>query len=218
MAEANSVGALGAGQTAITLPVMPEFDAAFGESFAQTLDLDTWTLGGDLLESYARLEQEIAEAIAQETDRRKAVREVVFSKLKGRPGAPRNAGLYQAQRAELERVHRGLLFNGGVEACDGISVVHDTIPLSITQIGVCLVSYNGEQGSWSHRLYRRDLRSRMKDPVEEVLTLLDEREKPRITGAGGERDQRVGPARHHDLCGAGDSAAQVDSTLAYGPW
>ena len=36
--------------------------------------------------------------------------------------------------------------------------VHDTLPLTITQIGVCLVSYRGDQGSWVHRLFRRDLR------------------------------------------------------------
>jgi len=44
-----------------------------------------------------------------------------------------------------------------VEACDGTCSVHDTLPLTITQIGVCLVSYLGEQGAWGHRLFRRDL-------------------------------------------------------------
>jgi hypothetical protein len=85
----------------------------------------------------------------------------------------------------LERVHRGLLFNGGVEACDGTRVVHDTLPLTITQIGVCLVSYNGQQGSWAHRLYRRDLRAKMSDPVEEILDLLHRREK---RGGQGQED------------------------------
>lgn len=41
-----------------------------------------------------------------------------------------------------------LLFNGAVEACDGTSVEHGTLPVTITQIGVCLVSYQGDQGSW----------------------------------------------------------------------
>lgn len=41
------------------------------------------------------------------------------------PGTPKNAGFYQAKRIDLERIHKGLLFNGGVEACDGINVVHD---------------------------------------------------------------------------------------------
>lgn len=50
------------------------------------------------------------------------------------------------------------------------------------QLGVCLVAYNGNQGTWAHRLYRRDLRSRLQDPVEEVLTLLQRREKARRPG------------------------------------
>jgi hypothetical protein len=165
---------------------LPEFESAYGEPFQRTLDLNTWSQGENLAESYTRLEQEIIEALAKESGYRKVVRETIFSRLKNSPGAPRNAGVYQAKREDLERMHRGLLFNGGVEACDGISVVHDTIPLTITQIGVCLVSYNGQQGSWAHRLFRRDLRSQVNDPVEEVLTVLERREQRESQGLGGE--------------------------------
>lgn len=59
---------------------------------------------------------------------------------------------------------------------DGTCAVHDTLPISIAQIGVCLVSYAGEQGSWVQRLYRRDLRVRGLDPVEEALALLEKRD------------------------------------------
>lgn len=165
---------------------LPEFESAFGEPFQKTLDLDTWSQGENLAESYIRLEQEIAEALAKENEYRRVVRETIFSRLKNSPGAPRNAGVFQARREDLERMHRGLLFNGGVEACDGISVVHDTIPLTITQIGVCLVSYNGQQGAWAHRLFRRDLRAQINDPVEEVLTVLERREQRESQGLGGE--------------------------------
>jgi hypothetical protein len=154
-----------------------EFEATHGEPLAQVLDLDTWMHGEDLLSAYSRLEQEVADALATESQYRKVIRDEVFPKIAHSPFAPANAGVYQAKSSDLERVHKGLLFNGGVEACDGINVVHDTLPLTITQIGVCLVSYNGEQGSWAHRLFRRDLRARMADPVEEVLTVLDHREK-----------------------------------------
>lgn len=166
---------------------LPEFEDAYGESFNKTLDLDTWTLGEDLAEMYGRLEQEIADAVAVEDSYRKIIREEVFSRIKSSPGAPRNAGVYQAKREDLERVHKGLLFNSGVEACDGTSMVHDTLPLTITQIGVCLVSYNGNQGTWAHRLFRRDLRSKMTDPVEEVLTVLEKREKREAQGLDGEK-------------------------------
>lgn len=171
------------GNPAVTLP---EFEAAFNEPFQRTLDLNTWTQGEDLAGSYTRLEQEIVEALAKENSYRKVVRDTIFTRLKGSPGAPKNAGVYQANRADLEKVHRGLLFNGGVEACDGISIVHDTIPLTITQIGVCLVSYNGQQGAWAHRLFRRDLRAQISDPVEEVLTVLERREHREAQGFGGE--------------------------------
>jgi len=160
------------------------FETAFGEKLSQTLDLDTWMLGEDIMSAYGRLEQEVAEALAKESEYRQKIRELVFSRLKDAPGAPRNAGVYQASRENLERIHSGLLFNGGVEACDGTSIVHDTIPLTITQIGVSLVSYNGQQGSWVHRLFRRDLRARVSDPVQEVLDVLDRRERREAQGVG----------------------------------
>jgi hypothetical protein len=163
-----------------------EFEAAYYEQFSQTLDLDTWTQGEDLWATYARLEQEVAEALEREDVYRKQIRELVFSQLGSFPGSPPNAGVYRARREDLEHIHFGLLFNGGLEACDGISLVHDTIPLTVTQIGVCLVSYNGEQGAWAHRLFRRDLRARMADPAEEVLAVLERREKREAQGMGGD--------------------------------
>ena len=166
---------------------LPEFEEAYGESFHHTLDLNTWIMGEDLAEMYGRLEQEIADAVAMEDSYSHTIRNEVFSKIKTSPGAPPNAGVYQAKREDLEKIHTGLLFNGGVEACDGTSVVHDTLPLTITQIGVSLVSYNGNQGAWAHRLFRRDLRSKITDPVEEVMTVLERREKREGQGLDGEK-------------------------------
>jgi hypothetical protein len=165
---------------------LADFEAAFGEKLSQTLDLDTWMLGEDVMSAYSRLEQEVAQALARESAYREKIRDVVFSRFRGAPGAPPNAGVYQASRAHLERVTSGLLFNGGVEACDGTSVVHDTVPLTITQIGVSLVSYNGQQGSWVHRLFRRDLRTRVADPVQEVLDVLERRQKREAQGVGAD--------------------------------
>ncbi|MCC6188197.1 MAG: hypothetical protein IT318_04155 [Anaerolineales bacterium] len=163
-----------------------DFEAAHGEPLANVLNLDTWTPGEDLLSAYGRLEQEVAEAVAQQKDVRKVVRDRVFGRIASGPAAPPNAGVYQAKRADLERIHKGLLFNGGVEACDGTNVVHDTIPLTITQIGVCLVAYNGRQGSWAHRLFRRDLRSRAADPVDEALAVLERRQNREAVGTGAD--------------------------------
>ncbi len=86
----------------------------------------------------------------------------------------------------MEKIHTGLLFNGGVEACDGTSVTHDTLPLTITQLGVCLVSYNGQHGAWAHRLYRRDLRAHLSDPIEEIMAVLMRRENREAVGQDGD--------------------------------
>ncbi|GIV59242.1 MAG: hypothetical protein KatS3mg043_0331 [Rhodothermaceae bacterium] len=86
----------------------------------------------------------------------------------------------------LERAHRGFLFNGSVEAADGTIAIHDTLPITITQIGVCLVSYHGAQGSYVHRIFRKDFQPRGGDPVKEVLELLDRRQ---MRGAIGNDDE-----------------------------
>ena len=78
---------------------------------------------------------------------------------------------------DIAGVHRGLLFNGAVECCDGTHQHHDTLALTVHQIGVCLVSYTGNQGSWSTRLFRRDLRQSHGDPVEMMTALLENRGK-----------------------------------------
>ncbi len=44
-------------------------------------------------------------------------------------------------------------------------MAHESLTLSITQVGVCLVSYRADRGSWVHRLYRRDLRETVSDPA-----------------------------------------------------
>ena len=155
-----------------------EFRTATGEPIQRVLDLDTWYPGEDLAALYGRLEQVVAEAVRQEDRVRAAVRARIFPRLRALAGTatvPSTAGVYQATVADIERVHRGLLLNGAVEACDGTSAVHDTLPVTIAQIGVCLVSYQGEQGAWVNRLFRRDLWVGGVDPVAEAMAVLDRR-------------------------------------------
>lgn len=156
---------------------MEPFETAYGEPLSRTLDLGTWREGESIAEAYERMEREVEEALKDEARYHRAARELLLERIGGSPNAPRNAGVYQAQRGLLEKIHGGLLFNGGVEACDGTSVVHDTLALNVTQIGVCLVRYDGRQGSWMNRLYRRDLRSRIANPLEELVELLERRRK-----------------------------------------
>jgi len=154
-----------------------EFREGFGEYLSDTLDLDTWSTGTDLNLIYGRLAEEVREALEQETALQKMIREEVFPRLSEYPGAPEGAGVFEANEEILEYIHRGLLFNGGVEACDGTQQTHDTLPLTIHQVGISLVSYQGNQGTWGQRLYRRDLRVSGKNPVEEMVEILERRER-----------------------------------------
>lgn len=201
------------GQPALT---GDEYAAAHGEKLNQTLDLDTWWPGADLVEMYARLEAEVAEAVRQENEYQKQVRQAVFPLLRTRTGAPRGAGVFRVSPKNLEEIHRKLLFNGAVEACDGIVVSHDTLPVTITQIGVCLVSYQGDQGTWAHRIFRRDLRTAAtKNPVDEIMDLLDRRRERNTLDQDNSRDRLSNLARRGIMAYA-ERAVLLDRSQA--PW
>lgn len=154
-----------------------QFREGFGEDLRRTLDLSTWTAGEDLSADYRRVEAEVRDAVAQEGRLLGTIRDEIFPRLGGYPGAPPGAGVYAAAVPALERIHRGLLFNGGVEACDATRQVHDTLPLTVFQIGVSLVSYQGNQGTWGQRLFRRDLRVSGGDLAAEMEELLSRRQQ-----------------------------------------
>lgn len=167
----------------------------FENAIIETLDLDTWSSGENLLEQYARLEREVRDAVTDEESVIKQIRENVFPRIaKGRRSVE-NSGLHKFDTEMIEQAHKGLLFNGGVEACDGTVVVHDTLPLTITQVGVCLTSYHGQQGSYVHRLYRRDFRVRGEDPVKEALDMLERRSKREAYNSNDDPDPLSSLAR-----------------------
>ncbi len=166
-----------------------EFSAAFGEPIGETLDLDTWQPGEDLAAMYERLEREIAVAVQQEDRIRERIRAELFPYVFKRPGAPHGAGCYTVDSRTIEKVHRGLLFTGAVEACDGTSLIHDSLALTIAQIGVSLVSYRGDQGTWVQRLFRRDLRVSGLDPIGEAMTMLERRRKRASSEDGSSTDR-----------------------------
>jgi hypothetical protein len=173
---------------------LPQFDldafaAAFGEPLSATLDLRTWSAGEDLATLYERLAAEVAAAVAQEARVRGTFRDRVFPRLREARGAPPDAGVHPVTIEELEQVHQGLLFNGGVEACDGTILTYDALPLTVYQVGVGLVAYQGAECTWVQRLYRRDLRVASADPVEEALELLRRRERRGGVGETDTRDQ-----------------------------
>src|SRR5918911_1677047 len=155
---------------------LDEFSAAFGADLLETLDVGTWKQGPDLDALNRRLAKEVAEAVAQERDAVAFIRREVFPRLKKQLDAPAEAGVYQARPQDINRALRNALFNGCVEACDGTVAEHDTLVLTVTQLGVCLVSYQGEQLTLSQRLFRRDLRIDQRlDPQARVRELLERR-------------------------------------------
>jgi hypothetical protein len=151
------------------------FEREFKEKLEKVLDLRTWSSGPDFPALYEGLEREVEEAARQDDRVARAIRDQVFPWIKDRTrrNVPPLAGHHELSPEVLEKIHRTTLFTGEVEACDGTVLVHESIALTIIQLGVCLVSYSGEEGTWSHRLFRRDLRGTTSDPIQEAHQLLE---------------------------------------------
>jgi hypothetical protein len=165
------------------------FATAYGEPLDRALDLATWSPLHRLAEIYERMEAEIAAAVAAERGLRGATRAEILPQLARRPGRPHGAGLRRVTPEQLYAVHAGVLFTGQVEACDGAALAHETLPLTIAQIGVCLVSYRGDLGTWAQRLFHRDLRLAGPPPLDEVKAVLGARRGRAGLDRARERDQ-----------------------------
>src|SRR5262245_1155757 len=118
----------------VTLPVTrptparaDEFEEHFGESLSETLDLDSWRQGVDIVREYARIQREVEAAVEFEGVQERRVRDEVFPKIAFGEGAPPEAGFYKHSLDDIAVVHSGLLFNGGVACCDGTVQLHDTL-------------------------------------------------------------------------------------------
>ncbi|WDF54339.1 hypothetical protein [Mucilaginibacter sp. KACC 22063] len=154
-----------------------DFKRAYGEDFTQAIDIDTWRIGENLAHLYPLIEKELIQARQDELKTQETFRETIFPKIKELAHVP-HAGLHRIENeAMIEKIHSGFLFNGAVTACGSVSAVYDSLPISITQIGVCLVNYQGQHGSYSHRLFRRDLRFKGDDPIKEAVDLLERRRR-----------------------------------------
>ncbi len=163
--------------------------AHLAEPLEQILDLATWAEGDDLSRAYDRLDREIRDSVQQEERVGEEIRRRVLPLIRNRSKAPPGAGLYAATREQLEAVHHNVLFNGATVAADGTVVAHDTLLMTIAQIGVCTVSYIGETGEFRKQLFRRDVRMDGGDPVEEMISLLEERQNRAALGYDDTRDE-----------------------------
>jgi hypothetical protein len=153
-----------------------EYEASFGEDLERTLDVDTWATGLDWEGAIARLKTEIRSAVEREEALRRIVRDELLPRIGKAPGAPVEAGVYRATPEEIAKVHEGLLFPGQVEAVDGTSASHETLPLGITQIGVAVVSYGGVSATFAQRVFRKEIAGKGADPMKAAFEIIDRRD------------------------------------------
>jgi len=164
-----------------------DFQKAFGENFSEAIDINTWHLGENLADIFPRIEEEMFNAKSDENRNHKTIREIIFPRIKEKALVP-FAGLHDDPKDVkylLDKIQKGFLFNGAITASGSTHFTYDTVPISITQIGVCLINYEKQHGSYSHRLFRRDLRFKSDDPVQEALDLIEKRR-----GDEGDGDKR----------------------------
>lgn len=165
----------GAGRETPRIVDARDFEEAFGEPLSRALDLATWQPNEDIAAILEGLRREVRDSIGQEDRLRREIRAQVFPRLAARQDRVEGAGVYQVAPEQVAHVHRTLLLNGGVEACDGTVSFHDALPLTVIRIGVSLVGYNGTQNRYSQQFFRRDLRLREGDVLSQLLDVLERR-------------------------------------------
>ncbi len=182
-----------------------------GESIEETLNLASWNPADRLAEQFDRIKSEIEAAITRETESQVAIRDVVFPLLASRAKAPPNAGVHRVSLHDLRGIQRSLLFSGHVQAVDGASVVHQTLPITIVQTAVVMANYLGETGAWGHRIFQKDVRLHPRNGLDEALAFLQGRAQQNEEGVGGISDMlRRGLMMHGEL--------NVLATAATAPW
>lgn len=151
------------------------YEEATGERIEDTLDLDTWDPAERIAEQFDRLQHEIVEAQIREIESRRDIRDKVFPVLRSRRGAPRDSGVHEIQLSDLRQVQRQVLFSGHVQAVDGASVIHQTLPITIVQTAIAMANYLGEHGTWGHRIFQKDVKVSARDALDRTLALLEQR-------------------------------------------
>lgn len=166
-----------------------EFEAQLGEPLEQVLDRQTWRQGDQLDQTYARLEAEVREGLDQEARISAEIVRRVLPLISHRTNAPKGAGRFKASLNEVKWLHSHLLFNGATVAADGTVVAHETMLLTIAQIGVCIVNYSGATNEFHKQLFRRDVRLNSGDVVGEMVALLEARQRRASLGYEDPRDE-----------------------------
>lgn len=151
-----------------------DYRSGFNENLESTLDLDTWSIGMDVERLVTDIRANVSHSSTAEETLHAAVRTNVLGKLKEHTHLP-EAGVYPAEENQLRTAFEALLFPGRVEAVASIVASHDSLPLGITQLGVAVVGYGGTSGTFSQRLFRKELSTGNEDPLRDVMECMSER-------------------------------------------
>lgn len=163
-------------------PSFDNFKKLYGEEYINTIDISTWKPDRNLARLYSKIEKVILDAKRSEIESYEVVRNELFPLIKNSDLVP-HAGLHSGTSLEhIEKIHKNFLFNGVVTACGSLSATYDSLPITITQMGICLVSYQGEHGSYSHQLFRRDLHFNNSGTLEDAAALIRLRQNEDKTG------------------------------------
>ncbi len=170
-------------------PDNDELASHLGEPLEDILDINSWRKGDDLGEAYRRIEREVREVVQQEARVGEEIRQRVLPLISSRKDAPKGAGLYRVNLDQIKWTHQNLLFNGATLGADGTVVAHDTLLLTIAQVGVITVSYLGQAGEIKKQLFRRDVRLDLGNSVDEMIEVLEQRQTRPAPGYDDTRDQ-----------------------------
>ncbi len=151
-----------------------DYRSSFKEDLESTIDLDTWSMGLDIEQLIADIQSQISHSATAEDAIQETVRTKVLRKLQEHTGLD-VAGVYPASAERLRTVFEALLFPGQVEAVASMVASHDSLPLGITQLGVAIVGYGGMSGTFSQRLFRKELSTGNEDPVRDAMECMAER-------------------------------------------
>ncbi|WP_225411644.1 hypothetical protein [Stigmatella hybrida] len=146
----------------------------FNENLESTLDLDTWSIGLDIEKLISDIHAQVSGSATAEETIQATVRTGILRKLKEHTKLD-VAGVYPASEERLRTVFEALLFPGRVEAVTSSVASHDSLPLGITQLGAAVVGYGGTSGTFSQRLFRKELSTRDADPVQAAMECMSER-------------------------------------------
>lgn len=153
----------------------------------KSLDMDGWSMGPDVEDLAAKLKGDVHEAIEKKREEIELIRNEVLPKVELQL---QNALAYPTRGTFDEymimEAQNGLVFNGDLHAVHSIQASHDTMPLSVAQIGICLVSYEKEAGTYSSRIYKKDLRARGQSPMDELMARMNENRKS-ASGSGADK-------------------------------